>query len=98
VARSRLPSVIRLPFGFVIQVKQTSRRRMARIVEAKLNEEPPVACWLHDGRDDAGGTIWLLRTREQKISDIIHELHHGLVDWGSWVQAKERGDYDNDAC
>lgn len=90
--KPRLPTRAELPFGFHIKINQTSKAYMKKLVAAKSDEEPPVACWIHDGKDGAGGTIWLLRCRSriQKVEDTSHEMQHAVTDWGSWIIAKER--------
>jgi hypothetical protein len=90
--KARLPTVVELPFGFRIKVHQTSKAYMRKLFATPDDEEPPVACWFHDGKDSAGGTIWLQRCRSrlQKLEDLAHEMIHATTDWGSWAIAKER--------
>lgn len=62
---------------------------MLKLMDAKPEEEPPVACWVHG---DAGGTIWLLRYRSHKdqLDDLTHEMQHAITDWSGWAVAEER--------
>lgn len=91
--KQRLPSIITLPFGYIIKINQTSKRHMLRVLKAEKLLEPPIAFW-DDSNEAPGGTIWLLRqrTRLQKIEDIGHEMVHAVNDWAAWLLAKERGE------
>lgn len=72
----RLPSLIRLPFGYNVKVVQVSQRRMRELTDV---EPGNVVCglWFVESRTIY---IWNKLSPKEKRSTLWHELQHVLVD------------------
>jgi hypothetical protein len=76
----RIPSILHLPFGYRINIYQTTRANMGKVTNAKSLADIPVAYHIHFGYRSE---IWLLRHRshELKLDDFFHELVHAINDY-----------------
>lgn len=73
----RLPSSVRLPFGYVVLVKLVTDAEMADSIECEVDEIPD-GSWDMDTR-----TIFVRRAvpLRRKRYALGHELGHALWDW-----------------
>jgi hypothetical protein len=79
----RLPSKVRLPFGFTIRVVLTTDREMLEAMEEDDKSELVDGLWDVDTR-----TIFIRRKLlfSRKAEVLGHELDHALNDWRHWVR------------
>ena len=73
VNQLRIPRMVRLPFGYVIRVREVTKRELRLRVG-----DDCVAGWMVGDR-----TIYLTRSRslKDKCADLAHEIGHALVDF-----------------
>lgn len=73
----RLPTRIHFPFGFVIRVKQITKREIEDMIGYDA-----LAGWVSSDR-----TIYLTRSRGTKLKrgDLAHELAHAIVDYTDFL-------------
>jgi Zn-dependent peptidase ImmA (M78 family) len=71
----RIPRVIRLPFGYVVQVRQVTVKEMQDALDDE--DDVPDGAWISDDM-----TIYLRRTltMARKRYVLCHELQHAAAD------------------
>ena len=86
MSRYRIPRYIDLPFGYLVEVKQLSRR--AFIDE---NGADVFATW-ESGEN--GGVVYLDRSRpvDKRRADLAHELIHAALDFQAKIIGGAHGD------
>jgi len=82
----RIPSIIHFPFGFRVNIYQTTKANMRKVTATPPHLEIPVAYHLHFGYRSE---IWLLRHRGHalKLDDFFHELVHAVNDYYAWTMS-----------
>lgn len=75
----RIPFSIRLPFGYIVKVRQVTREDLAILTN---DPDPGYAAWVSDTR-----TIYLTKNRplKKKRADLAHEVGHAWIDWQAWI-------------
>ena len=83
--RPRMPRRIKLPFGFVIEVRYRTKKQLAAMGFGQV-----AGAWLMDGKQPP--TIYV--ARDDHVADqcetIAHELQHSLTDYRHWVDSTLR--------
>jgi hypothetical protein len=79
----RLPSKVRLPFGYTIRVVLTTNKEMLEAMDEDDTTELADGLWDVDTR-----TIYVRRNLpfKRKAEVLGHELDHALNDWRHWVR------------
>ena len=69
----RIPTRVRLPFGYDVRVRQVSKRECQEAVGCDA-----LAGWVASDR-----TVYLIRSRPIRLkrADLAHELQHVLIDY-----------------
>lgn len=73
----RTPKWLKMPYGYKVQIKQISRKKMTE------DHSPDT-----DGIWDVdSGTIWLVKSLspERKRYVLAHEIGHAVTDWTHWL-------------